>query len=210
MKSPKSFIFAVVIIISFTGFSQAWGQGLWLGEDIEIMNSSPIDYETQSVCGSLADLAKKARLSKPQGDWKADFVAVDKKRRLLHLMQEGRLFRSYHVALGKQPIGKKTQEGDNKTPEGLYMIDYRNSASSFHLSLHISYPNQEDINQARRRGVSPGGDIFIHGLPNEAWKRWFINHPKKNWTRGCVAVTNEEIEEIWGFVNKNTPIELCP
>jgi len=186
--------------------------GLNLGEDFVIKNSASVsfDYVTQSVCSRTAELEKQAHFQSPQGAWQADFLVVDKKRRILHLMKSGQIFRSYHVALGKKPVGKKRQEGDKKTPEGLYQIGYKNSASDFHLSLQISYPNQEDINWAREQGVDPGGDIMIHGLPNEAWKKLFINHPKSNWTRGCVAVNDQEIEEVWSYVQAGTMIELCP
>lgn len=183
---------------------------MYLGEDVLVQNSKVYDYEMKSVCATTADLAKNAKFKKPQGQYLADFIAVDKKRRLVHLMQDGKIFRSYNAALGRQPVGKKNFEGDDKTPEGLYFIDYKNSASDFHLSLHISYPNQDDINRARKAGKSAGGDIMIHGLPNSSFKRMFINHPKKNWTRGCVAVNDGEIEEIYDYVKTNTPIELCP
>ncbi len=140
----------------------------------------------------------------------ADYVLVNKSKRQISLLRQGKVLKTYRMALGRSPEGKKRQEGDNKTPEGLYHIGYKNSASDFHLSLQIDYPNQDDINWARKNGVNPGGDIMVHGLPNSKWKRAFINHPKKDWTRGCVAVTNNEIEEIWGLVKTGTPIELCP
>lgn len=200
--------FLLIAAISlFALYSKA---DLYLGEDVAVRNSKVFNYETTSICSKTADLAKGAKFTKPKGSYQADFIAVDKKRRLVHLMQDGKIFRSYNAALGKSPTGKKTQEGDNKTPEGVYYIDYKNSASDYHLSLHISYPNQDDINNARKKGVSAGGDIFLHGLPNSKFKRAFINHPKNNWTRGCVAVSNAEIEEMWDFVSKNTPVELCP
>lgn len=164
-----------------------------------------------SACGYLKKLADRAQFKKPINlAQQADFVVLDKSRRLLHLMKENQILRTYNTALGKQPVGKKRQDGDNKTPEGLYFIGYKNSGSSFHLSLEITYPNQDDINWARKNKVNPGGDIMIHGLPNEDFKKWFINHPKSNWTRGCVAVTDDEIEEIWSMVKTGTAIELCP
>lgn len=203
----------LVLLMAELSYAQDSGwsyDGLELADDLHVKTAPTFNYEYESVCSKTADLAKAAQFKKPSGDWKADFLAVDKKRKLLHAMKDGKIFRSFNMALGKSPTGKKRKEGDNKTPEGLYSIDYKNSGSSFHLSLHISYPNQADIDWARKNGVSPGGDIFVHGLPNEKWKWPFLNHPKKNWTRGCVAVTNEEIEELWVYVNRNTPIELCP
>lgn len=184
--------------------------GTVYGEDLAIHYGKTFNPEVQSLCSQTGELEKQAQFQKPQGTWTADFLVVDKARRILHVMKAGKIFRSYHVALGKQPVGKKRQEGDNKTPEGLYSIGYKNSGSAFHLSLEVTYPNQADIDWARAHDVSAGGDIMIHGLPNEKWKWPFLGHPKKNWTRGCVAVTSDEIEEIWGYVKTATPLELCP
>ncbi len=165
-----------------------------------------LDSEAVSFCPQLATHAKNAKFSTPTGSPVADFVLVDKSRRLLHLFANGKIFRSYKMNLGKTPIGKKRQEGDNKTPEGWYKIGYKNSASKFHLSLEITYPNQDDINWARKNGVDPGGDIMIHGRPNGV-PSFLIG---KDWTRGCVAVKDKEIEEIWNYVRTGTDIELCP
>lgn len=181
-----------------------------LGEDLVVKTSPVFRYDVQSLCSQTAELAKQAQFQKPQGNWNSDFMLVDKSRRILHLMSSGKIFRSYHVALGSQPVGKKRQEGDNKTPEGLYSIGHKNSGSSYHLSLAVDYPNQADIDWARAKGVDPGGDIMIHGLPNATWQWPFLNHPNRNWTKGCVAVTNSEIEEIWEFVKEATLLELCP
>ncbi|MFP5520259.1 MAG: murein L,D-transpeptidase family protein, partial [Bdellovibrionia bacterium] len=139
---------------------------------------------------------------------KANYLLADKKRRQLHLLRDGKVIRTYRMALGDTPQGDKKCQGDGKTPEGIYSIEYKNSASSFHLSLAVSYPNQEDINEARKLGCSPGGDIMVHGLPNERWKWSFLNHPA-DWTQGCMAVTNDEIEEMWSLVEAGTTIEIC-
>ncbi len=139
----------------------------------------------------------------------ADAIVVDKSRRLIHLFYQDRLIKTFKIGLGSNPKGAKQQAGDGKTPEGSYFIDSRNSGSDYHLSLHISYPDQEDINSARRNGVEPGGAIMIHGLPNERWKHLFIRHPS-DWTKGCVAVNDNEIEAIWDLVHVGTPIDLCP
>jgi murein L,D-transpeptidase YafK len=139
----------------------------------------------------------------------SDYLLVDKSRRLLHLFQDGQIIKSYQVGLGNNPVGAKQAAGDGKTPEGSYFIDSRNAASNFHLALHISYPDQDDINNARKKGLEPGGAIMIHGLPNEGWKKIFIRQPS-DWTKGCVAVKDREIEEIWDMVKPGTPIDLCP
>lgn len=137
----------------------------------------------------------------------ADRVVIKKGERLLHLMKGGQVLKSYKIALGRSPKGHKVQLGDYKTPEGEYVIDWRNPNSKFHLSMHISYPNQKDIEKARRLGVTPGGAIMIHGLPNGlGWIKEM--HRIVDWTQGCIAVTNEEMEEIWKYVPDGTPIRI--
>ncbi len=139
----------------------------------------------------------------------ADHVLVLKKERTLQLLSDGKVIRTYKVALGGDPVGPKTRQGDHKTPEGTYVLNSRNAHSQFHRSLHISYPNARDRAAARRAGVSPGGDVFVHGLPNGyGWVG--SGHRARDWTDGCIAVTNEEIEEIWNAVTDGTPIEIRP
>ena len=140
---------------------------------------------------------------------KADKVLVIKSKRVLMLLKDGEIFRAYRVALGKNPQGRKIKAGDQKTPEGSYVIDSRNAKSRFHLAIHISYPNEADIADAQRQGVSPGGSIMIHGLPNGLAKVDKL-HSLQDWTDGCIAVTNTEMEEIWEYVADGTPIEIKP
>jgi len=130
-------------------------------------------------------------------------IQVFKERRALQLIHNRTLLKAYRFELGFAPTGHKTQEGDGRTPEGAYLIDRKNPNSRFHLSLGISYPNASDYESARARGVEPGGDIFIHGTPT----RW-IGH--SDWTWGCIAVTNEEMDEIYPMVDKGTKIFLYP
>jgi murein L,D-transpeptidase YafK len=139
----------------------------------------------------------------------ADRIIVHKKTRTMELVHSGQVFKTYKIALGGDPVGPKARQGDHRTPEGLYVIDGRNSMSQFHRSLHISYPNAVDRERARKLGVSSGGDIFIHGLPNGYG---FIGaaHRARDWTDGCIAVTNQEIEEIWRLVRNGTPVEIQP
>lgn len=106
-------------------------------------------------------------------------------------------------------MGAKTQQGDHKTPEGLYVLDSRNAHSQFYKSIHISYPNAHDRAAARAKGASPGGDVFVHGLPN-GYRMVGAAHRLKDWTDGCIAVTDEEIDEIWAAVPDGTPIEIRP
>ena len=136
-----------------------------------------------------------------------DRVVVEKAQRRMDLMSGETVVRSYEIALGSAPEGDKQQEGDGKTPEGEYVIEGRNPSSAFHLSLKISYPDAADRAAAATRNVSPGGDIFIHGAPN--W--WLLpGQPPGDWTRGCIAVTKAEIEEIWRLVPDGTPVEIRP
>jgi len=139
----------------------------------------------------------------------ADRVLVRKKERSLELLSQGKVIKTYKVALGGDPIGPKARKGDHKTPEGIYVLDSRNSRSQFYKSIHISYPNARDRAAARHLGVSPGGDVFVHGLPN-GYRLVGASHRLKDWTDGCIAVTDEEMDEIWAAVADGTPIEIRP
>jgi len=140
---------------------------------------------------------------------KADLVVVRKSARVLELYAANSLLKSYAVSLGDDPIGPKRAEGDGRTPEGAYVLDYRKADSSFHRALHISYPSASDAAHAQASGVSPGGLIMLHGLPNGLG---FVGrlHRFFDWTDGCVAVTNPEIEEIWAAVADGTQIRIEP
>jgi len=145
----------------------------------------------------------------PFGRLPADSIVVEKSRHRLSLYHRGTLLRSYLVALGQQPVGDKVRVGDNRTPEGLFRIEARNPGSRYHRALKISYPDAAHRARARSLGVSPGGDIMIHGLPaRQAWVG--AAHRDFDWTEGCIAVTNNEIEEIWSVVPVGTPILIKP
>lgn len=138
-----------------------------------------------------------------------DKVLIEKKARRLTLLSKGEAIKTYKMALGGNPVGTKEREGDGKTPEGIYTIDSRNRNSQYHLSLHISYPNDRDRKRARELGASPGGDIMIHGIRNGlGWVGRF--HAWLDWTQGCIAVTNSEIEEIARLVPNGTTVEIRP
>jgi murein L,D-transpeptidase YafK len=134
---------------------------------------------------------------------KADRVVVRKGRREMMLLRGQSVLRTYRVALGREPVGHKEQEGDGRTPEGRYVIDRRNPKSRYHLALRISYPNAEDAARAGEAGVSPGGDIMIHGLKDGERR-------EGDWTQGCIAVTDEEMDEIWSLVGDGTEIWIEP
>lgn len=136
-------------------------------------------------------------------------MIVFKKERTLHLMNAGKVIKTFKVALGGDPLGPKTRQGDHKTPEGTYILDSRNLHSQFYKSIHISYPSAQDRAAARKNGVSPGGDVLIHGLPNGYG--WIgARHRLRDWTDGCIAVTDQEMDEIWRAVPNGTPIEIHP
>ena len=142
-------------------------------------------------------------------DLKIDRLVIEKSQRVLILEHDGSPVRSYAIALGGAPRGHKQQEGDQRTPEGQYTIDARNPDSAFHRSLRISSPNAEDRRRAALQGVDPGGQIMIHGI-GEADPKMRKLHPYIDWTAGCVAVTDSEIEEIWSLVEVGTPIVIRP
>lgn len=139
-------------------------------------------------------------------------IFVDKRNRQLYLVSTEGETRKYNVSLGFTPEGAKVSEGDGKTPEGSYIISSKNPQSAYHLALRTSYPNAQDLAFARQQGLKPGHSIMIHGFPNAAiaFKRAQSLHGIKDWTEGCIAVTNEEIEEIFPLVQEKTLLEICP
>ena len=139
----------------------------------------------------------------------ADKILIEKKARRLTLFSKGNVLTTYKIALGDNPDGPKERQGDNKTPEGTYIIDSRNKDSGYHLSLHVSYPNEADKKRAKELGVSPGGDIMIHGIMN-GFSSIGDDHTALDWTKGCIAVTDEEIEEIDKLVPDGTVVEIRP
>jgi murein L,D-transpeptidase YafK len=140
---------------------------------------------------------------------KADLVVVDKAARRLSLYSNGALIGSYPIALGRAPIGAKVRQGDRRTPEGRYFIDSHKPDSSFHRALHVSYPSNSDIARARAAGYSPGGEIMVHGMRNGLG--WLGHaHLLVDWTVGCVAVTDAEMDQIYRVVPDGTPIEFRP
>ncbi|SFK75174.1 L,D-transpeptidase family protein [Lysobacter sp. cf310] len=133
---------------------------------------------------------------------RADRIVIDKSERRMELLREGRVIGRYRIDLGDAPQGHKQRRGDERTPEGEYRISDRNPNSAFHLSLRVSYPNERDRDRAREHGADPGGDIMIHGGSARWWR--------EDWTDGCAAVSDAEIEEIWRRVPTGTPIRIEP
>lgn len=151
-------------------------------------------------CGQSQSLDEGTRIDK---------IVIVKSDRTMTLMSGERVVRIYKVALGKNPVGLKTRQGDHRTPEGLYAVDAKKSQSRFHLALHISYPNEVDRKRAQQENVNPGGDVEIHGIENGlGWLGGLHRHV--DWTDGCVAVTDSEIDEVWKVVAVGTPVEIRP
>jgi murein L,D-transpeptidase YafK len=137
----------------------------------------------------------------------ADSVLVDKSDERLYLLKDGNVFAEYSVSFGANPEGHKQEEGDERTPEGSYILDYKKADSAFYKAIHVSYPNDEDKKAASAKGVDPGSAIMIHGQRNRLGWLAYITQ-RFNWTDGCIAVTNGEMDEIWNSVPANTPIEI--
>nr|WP_256261023.1 L,D-transpeptidase family protein [Shewanella sp. NIFS-20-20] len=138
-----------------------------------------------------------------------DLVKVTKSTNQLQLFHQGQLLKSYHIALGDNPVGHKLSEGDERTPEGRYILDYKKADSAYYRSIHISYPNDADKLRARALGQSAGGLIMIHG-ENPDSELSAIEQQQINWTNGCIAVTNQEMDELWQLIEPGTPIEIYP
>src|SRR5687767_1448502 len=159
---------------------------------------------TSLVCSASAEERTLAA-----GPDRADYVVVDKSDRKLYLYKAGRVLREFDVSLGQMPNGPKQREGDFRTPEGKYVLDARNANSDYFLSIHVSYPNEADRARARAEGVDPGGQIMIHGWPNEP--RYDLRrYEATDWTDGCIAVSNSDMVDIWLMTRESTPIEIRP
>ena len=180
-------------------------------------STSPLDVSRKGVIAGLTAVVLIAGAllwadgptpSLPSGT-KADLLVVDKSTRRLSVYANGALVRSYSVSLGHHPVGPKEREGDHRTPEGRYVIDHHNPNSAFHLSLHISYPSASDSARAFAAGYSPGGEVMVHGMRNGSG--WIGRaHLLVDWTDGCIAVTDAEMDQLYQAVSDGTPIEIRP
>lgn len=147
-------------------------------------------------------------IASPSSASTADYILVKKSERKLFLLNNGNILKEYNVSLGQNPKGNKERRGDKKTPEGVYKITYRNPQSKFHYSLHINYPNSSDRRRANQRGLNPGSEIFLHGIPNRHRDPEALRN--KDWTNGCIALMDHEIKEIARYVKDGTVIEILP
>jgi murein L,D-transpeptidase YafK len=162
-----------------------------------------------SMLLALGGCATKA--PEPPAALAADRVIVKKSERKMQLIKAGQVVREYRVNLGDNPYGHKERQGDERTPEGDYVLDWRNPNSLYHRSIHISYPNAEDRSLAQAKGVDPGGMVMIHGRPNYIDSpRILAEYDNRDWTNGCIAVKNAEMDEIWRAVRDGTPIRILP
>ena len=158
-----------------------------------------------SVAGLLSAAPAAASLS--QEPAKADLVVVKKSQYRLALMRDGKEIKSFWIALGANPVGPKLMKGDNRTPEGRYLLDYKKEDSQYYRAIHISYPNVEDMNRAQQMGVHPGSMLMIHGQPNAVLNS---KVQRSNWTNGCIALLNHDMDELWRSVETGTPLEIYP
>lgn len=182
---------------------------IFLRTKARFLASVALTIAAAGVFFSFVILAPRGRAQTVKPSFKADSILILKKDHLLQLLAGGKVIRTYHVALGRGGLAAKQREGDALTPEGHYVIDSRNAASKYHRALHVSYPNVEDRKRAAAHGAPPGGAIMIHGLPNSM--SWIgTAHRLYDWTLGCVAVTDPEIDEIWNLVPDGTPVEIRP
>jgi len=172
----------------------------------------PIENRKRTILTTPAGVVALLLLAVPlqsKAKQEADKILIVKSAHTMTLLSGGKMLKTYKVALGGAPVGPKRVEGDHKTPEGNYVIDAKNAHSRFHLALHISYPSAADAETARKLGSRPGGAIMIHGLAS-SFAYLGPLHRQTDWTDGCIAVTNAEIEEIWRLVPVGTRVEIRP
>ena len=166
--------------------------------------------QTKIHAAPVSDNKKQEQTKAEKFDGFVDYVLVKKRQRKLFLYAEDQLVKSYKIALGKQPLGQKLKEGDSRTPEGLYTLDWRNPNSKFYRSIHVSYPNVVQSRSAKEAGVNPGGAIMIHGQPNDWSERIKLTFSYQDWTEGCIALENQDMIEVWDLVRDGTPIKIDP
>lgn len=167
---------------------------------------STLTYLTVTIAALVSPTLHASGAS---GMGKVDLVVITKSESRMALLRDGKILKQYHIAMGDLPAGHKLKEGDQRTPQGRYTLDYKKSDSAYYKSIHISYPNEEDKLRAKALGIRPGGMIMIHGqnpkssLPPQQAQQY-------NWTDGCIAITNAEMDEVWKIVDEGTPIEIWP
>lgn len=180
-----------------------------LSESLRQAQHAMAEKVQTSNCELVKQLSSQPVLTLNPIATKINHILVDKENHYMHLVQDGIVVRSYHLSLGFQPSGAKEKEGDGKTPEGLYFVEAKKSDSRYHLAMRVSYPTPQQEVKALEEGYRPGGDIMIHGLPNDVRGAYKSLLPQVDWTQGCMAVTDSEIEEIYNLVEVGTWVEIC-
>jgi murein L,D-transpeptidase YafK len=198
----------ISIAVIFFGVALAWAV-TGVASESGMRDSDTRQSKAQPQNGGFIKTSFSTRQRFRPGNMSADRVLVEKTKRRLTLLSDGQILKQYRISLGRNPVGTKVRDGDNRTPEGIYHIDYRIQDSDYHMALHISYPSEADRRRARQMGYSPGGSIMVHGLKNDDDEIAYY-HGYFDWTKGCIAVTNAEIEEIWQLVPNGTTIEIRP
>jgi murein L,D-transpeptidase YafK len=205
--NKKTVLCLLVLCVLITGLSYAWSKYEKYIPTDSVLNFSSRPSDKLHIRHFTAAEIQQIRTSTP-----ITLVKVYKSDRLVRLIHRNQIIQTYPMRLGFNPVGHKVQEGDGKTPEGRYLLDWRNPNSAFYKSLHVSYPNAQDKKTAQALGVSPGGDIMIHGSATTAQVKklpGLMNYmPKNDWTWGCIAVSNIDMDEIWQLVDDGTPIEI--
>jgi murein L,D-transpeptidase YafK len=166
-------------------------------------------YSRINSCLAQADKAwnYRARQCEAAPAGPVDWIFIDKSRHWMAVYRGGQIVREFRVALGRGGLGPKRRQGDGRVPEGLYQISDHNPDSAYHLALRISYPTPQQVDQAAKLRINPGGDIMIHGLPDD--RGWIgSRHTKVDWTEGCIALTNREIEWLYDAVPDGTPVDI--
>lgn len=184
---------------------------LFISTPLGAENSTPLLLEpVQTKIIKAKPIKKAIKKEVKEFEGFVDYVLVKKSERKLYLYSEDEVVKTYKIAMGKQPEGQKERQGDSRTPEGLYTLDWRNPRSKFYRSIHVSYPNVVQTRSAREAGVDPGGEIMIHGQPNEWSERIKLTFNYQNWTEGCIALENHDMTEMWDLVRDGTPIKIDP
>lgn len=177
----------------------------WMRKRILCMMISELVMLAVLACGTTSAQSVTQPVAQPPAQPSIDLVVVIKSERIMYLYADNLMIKSFPVSLGKQPLGRKRRSGDQRTPEGAYILDWRNPDSLYHLSIHISYPNAHDRAWAQAHGVHAGSNIMIHGQPDYDNKK-----RSGDWTNGCIAVSNQAMDYLWQRVREGTPIHILP
>ena len=214
VSMKKKILYALMFIVLVIGGALGWryapAQDI-LSVPAQKQEAQAVVDELEKILNNPQDILNGAIAAEQLP--KVTSIKVYKGKRYMDVFAGDTIIRRYAIRLGFEPVGHKTEEGDGKTPEGKYLLDWRNPKSQFYKSFHVSYPNKMDKKQAKERAVSPGGDIMIHGSSNkleQVGDSLYHYIPNSDWTFGCIAISNAAIDELWVLMADNTPIEILP